>query len=123
MIAIPFLKACFRTKNTRKGRKLCTPLWKLGSQKSSETTIFIGKLMGTSYWPNQVDQLLTLKPQMWTSYWPYSIYATGVQVLGLLDFYSHGQVGVTLMSKVQKHYKDRHFRGQKSASSMAGVKI
>ena len=69
-----FWKAFFGP-NTRKHLKLCTPLWKLGSEKSSETTNFIER--------NDVDHLLTLQcgplidpktPQMWTTYWPYNIY-------------------------------------------------
>ena len=34
----PFEKPVFLDQDTRKRRKLCTPLWKPGSQKSSETT-------------------------------------------------------------------------------------
>ena len=46
-----FLKACFLDQS--KKRKLCTPLWKLVSKKSSETPIFVEL--------NDVDHLLTLQ--------------------------------------------------------------
>ena len=70
-----FTKKAFFGPNARKQRKLCTPLWKLGSEKSSETTIFTER--------NDVDHLLTLQcgpltdpktPQIWTTYWPHNMY-------------------------------------------------
>ena len=51
MATIPFFKILFLNQNTRKRGKLWSPLWKLGLQKSSETTTFKEQ--------SDVDHLLT----------------------------------------------------------------
>ena len=77
MATIPFLKSLFLDENTRKRRKLCTPL-KTWLIKILWSRYFHREMTGTNDWPNQVDQLLTLKrprcgPIVYTIYiyiWP-----------------------------------------------------